>query len=1108
MTDDSLIGRQLANFRIEKAIGRGGMAEVYYGQDVKLERPVAIKVIDVRHRGDPAYAERFVNEAKAVATWRHEHVVQIYYADDEDGLYYFVMEYIDGQDLSKLIAHYREQGEYVPHQEVIRVGHAIAAALDYAHEKGIIHRDVKPSNVMVAQDGRVVLTDFGLALDVEQGSLGEVFGSSYYVAPEQARRSADAVPQSDLYSLGIILYEMLTGRVPFDDPSPTAVALQHVTAEPPPPRELNPNLSQETEAVLLKALNKSPEERYQSGQGLIEALQEALQVEEIGDEPPPVTVLSGPIAAEEESPDSLIGKQLDEYRLEAVLGRGGMARVYRGLDVRLNRRVAIKVIDTPFQTDPEYIKRFEREAQAIAQLEHPHIVRLYRYGEAHGLLYIAMQYIAGRSLNAVLAAHRQEEEQLSPADIRRITREICLALDYAHDKGVIHRDVKPSNIMLDEEGAVFLTDFGLALLTEVGTRGEILGSPHYIAPEQAISSAKVVPQSDLYSVGVILYELFTGVVPFDAAEPLDTAMLHVSEPPPPPREVQPDLSPELEAMLLKCLAKSPEERYPDGEALANALEETLPPAPEEVAPPVEEAEPSPPVAVVASQQTELKPGETPPEPEPAPEEKQEPEPAAKEETKPPEKEKVEEEEAESKPALPPVPAAVAAQTGQEAKEEPPSLVSAMTPANAPARVISRTMRDPDKRPIAYILLGGVALILIIILALFFLFWRGGERTESAQEAVLPAQESSTVTVTATATPEATAGQPVASEADTPTPAMNAPTPSLTPLPSPTETLPPSSTAMPSPEATATAIATTPAPTSTPAAAAIAPSPTASPSPTRTASPTPTPTPTPPIYRLAFTRWDGGKHTIWLVDTDGQNLQYLRDFGASPAWSPNGQFIAFRGEEGLSGQVGFGSGGIWRMNAFGGGLTQLKEDGNARMVAWGSIIAYDSIRGSDYRVYFVNSAGQEQAGAIPGEQPAWSPDGGWLVMRACRPNCGLWVVDRNDTAPRQLTWGASDGLPAWSPDGEKIAFSRGNITDIYVVNADGSEEVERLTEASGHDILPTWTPDSRQIAFRSARNGRWQIFIMNADGSDQQMIVDNAAVSDDWPLNHISVTELN
>ena len=280
MQNDPLIGRRLANFEVESVLGRGGMGQVYYGRDVKLRRPVAIKVIDARYRSDPGYAQRFVREAQTIATWRHENIVQIFYADDQDDFYYFVMEYIDGVDLARLLAEHKAEDTLLPHHEVLRICGAIAEALDYAHAKGVIHRDVKPSNVLVARDGRVVLTDFGLALDAEQGSKGEVFGSAHYIAPEQARNSSNAVPQSDLYSLGIILYEMLTGKVPFDDPSSATVAVQHITTPVPQPRKINPNLSAGVEAMLLKALSKLPQDRYQSGRQFMASVQDAMKPDE------------------------------------------------------------------------------------------------------------------------------------------------------------------------------------------------------------------------------------------------------------------------------------------------------------------------------------------------------------------------------------------------------------------------------------------------------------------------------------------------------------------------------------------------------------------------------------------------------------------------------------------------------------------------------------------------------------------------------------------------------------------------------------------------------------------------------------------------------------
>ncbi len=274
---DPLIGQQLANFRVERLLGRGGMASVYFGQDVKLERPVAIKVIEKRYKSDSVIAQRFVNEARMMAKWRHENIVQIYYADETQGYSYYVMEYVDGQDLSSIIEAYMEESSLMPITDVLRIGRAIASALDYAHRQGVIHRDVKPSNVLVAKDGRVLLSDFGMAMEVRDGSLGNIFGTPHYISPEQARRSADAVPQSDLYSLGVILYELLTGSVPFDDPSPASVALQHISESPPPPRKINPDLNPAVEAALLKALEKDPQNRFPSGAKLISALEEAFK---------------------------------------------------------------------------------------------------------------------------------------------------------------------------------------------------------------------------------------------------------------------------------------------------------------------------------------------------------------------------------------------------------------------------------------------------------------------------------------------------------------------------------------------------------------------------------------------------------------------------------------------------------------------------------------------------------------------------------------------------------------------------------------------------------------------------------------------------------------
>jgi len=299
---DALIGKQFNNFYIERLLGQGGMAKVYYGTDVGLNRPVALKVIDERWRDDETFSARFVSEAQTIATWRHNNIIQVYYAGKEEDIAYFVMEYIDGKDLTQFIHEYHSKGESVPYDITMSIIRSVADALDYAHSKGVVHRDVKPSNIMMSDDGRVVLMDFGLALDIQKGTIGETFGTPHYIAPEQAQDSSTATPKSDQYALGVIAYEMLTGQVPFDHESAMSVALMHITEPPPRPTSVNPSLTPEVERVLLKVLSKDPEQRFPSCQAFVETIEQ--------------TVLGRPTLIDDVSPTEM-GKILINPRAES-----------------------------------------------------------------------------------------------------------------------------------------------------------------------------------------------------------------------------------------------------------------------------------------------------------------------------------------------------------------------------------------------------------------------------------------------------------------------------------------------------------------------------------------------------------------------------------------------------------------------------------------------------------------------------------------------------------------------------------------------------------------------------------------------------------------------
>lgn len=264
------------------------------------------------------------------------------------------------------------------------------------------------------------------------------------------------------------------------------------------------------------------------------------------------------------------GQNLGPYRVLNQLGQGGMATVYKGYHPRLDRYIAIKVVHQAFLEDPAFLSRFEREAQIVAKLDHPHIVPVFDYAEHEGQPYLVMKYIEGRTLKNRLSAGALPLDQ-----IVNLMETVGNALDYAHKQGILHRDIKPSNIIIDNSGTVYLTDFGLARIAHAGestlSQDMLIGTPHYISPEQAMGRKELDARSDIYSLGVVLYELLVGRVPFSADTPYAIIHDHIYRPLPLPSAVNPEIPPEVERVLLKALAKDPAARYSSAVEMVNAF---------------------------------------------------------------------------------------------------------------------------------------------------------------------------------------------------------------------------------------------------------------------------------------------------------------------------------------------------------------------------------------------------------------------------------------------------------------------------------------------------------------------------------------------------------
>jgi serine/threonine-protein kinase len=261
---------------------------------------------------------------------------------------------------------------------------------------------------------------------------------------------------------------------------------------------------------------------------------------------------------------------LDRYEVGRLLGAGGMAEVFEGRDRLLARRVAIKVLQAQFVRDPSFLIRFKREAQAAASLSHPNIVGVYDTGTEDGTHFIVMEYVDGRTLKDAIRA----EGPLYPERAAEICADVCGALAAAHARGLIHRDIKPGNVMLTPEGKVKVMDFGIARATTSETitqTAAVVGTAQYISPEQA-QGQTVDYRSDLYSVGCCLYEMLTGTVPFTGATPVAIAYRHVREDPTPPRLLNADVPAPLEAVCLKAMAKLPDNRYQTAAELHDDLD--------------------------------------------------------------------------------------------------------------------------------------------------------------------------------------------------------------------------------------------------------------------------------------------------------------------------------------------------------------------------------------------------------------------------------------------------------------------------------------------------------------------------------------------------------
>jgi serine/threonine protein kinase len=551
--------KRLGRYELLDQLGKGGMGVVYRARDTKLDRPVAVKLLLVNLQDDGETRERFLREARAAGELNHRNIIKVYDFGEEGGRAFMVMELLEGASLNEFLKEHPDLS--LDRKLQIMIG--VCEGLAFSHTRSIVHRDLKPANLFITKDRQVKVLDFGLAR-VASSKLtrtGLVFGTPDYMSPEQVRGKV-VDERSDIFSLGAVFYQVLSGRKPFAAQAFPEV-MRNVLTEGPVSLthgEAPASLAR----VITRALQKDPLKRYQSVEELLADLR-GVDTNEPAE-----------VASSEGEP-----RQIGRYQILDRVGRGGMGVVYRARDPVLDRDVAIKSMLVDFGADQDARGRFQQEARAAARLQHPNIVTIYEFGEQDDSPYLVMEFLGGDDLEGLM----RRDPPLSLERRLNIVAQLCDGLAFAHEQGVVHRDIKPGNVRVLDDGSVKLLDFGIAIVQKLdGTSGTgtFAGSPGYASPEQLLME-HVDARTDLFSVGVVAYELMTGRQPFSGNTPPAIVYQVLNEEPPTLRAVAPKMPEALDKVISRALQKKPDQRWSSAQELGDAFRtvarevETTPP---------------------------------------------------------------------------------------------------------------------------------------------------------------------------------------------------------------------------------------------------------------------------------------------------------------------------------------------------------------------------------------------------------------------------------------------------------------------------------------------------------------------------------------------------
>jgi hypothetical protein len=793
----------------------------------------------------------------------------------------------------------------------------------------------------------------------------------------------------------------------------------------------------------------------------------------------------------------------NRYKIVEKLGSGGMAWVYLAQDLREQRQVAVKILYPQHSQDLSFLQRFMQEARLAMSLSEcgpmRQIVCVLDYGSDRDTHYLVMEYVPGEDLGRVLT----ERGPLPWQEALNIGRHVALALEHAHQQGVVHRDIKPGNIMITADGGVRVLDFGIARArgSPELTLSGFVGSPHYAAPEQAMGDVVDI-RADIYSLGIVLYRMLSGDLPFHGQTPWAIANQHIASPPPPLEKTCPDLPAPVVHLVRRAMAKRPEDRFQTPTELVKAIEEVL--AGHDL-PGAGPAITTLPVAEIYRRGQQAVEAQAWHEAVDLFNQVLNRDPGHREAAEGIRRASREirlaalyqaaermvqmaqwdeaivrlEEISEIAPGYRDVAALLAqTRTEQQALIEEESALSdyptqievpgtGHTPAPPHASRGDSDAPGPAPSPRRSGGSGRVWLgFLIAVLVMAVVAGGYGLLRTPA-----PAVAGVTDTPTASASP------------------LPSQLPSSTARPTATRATPPA-TEVARPTATPTPVDDTPAltPTWTPAGL---PSSTPAPASTLAGEPSP-PTAAKLAGQIAFPRFDParGTYDVYACLTDGTGCRRLVAEASQPDFLPDGSQLVVHSwksdEKGLVLHV-LSEQRIWR-------ITNQIEAARPSVDFQGKTYVYHSRQEADRQPRLYRTYGTEtrpivrEGSAVLGTSPSWLLDGRIVYGGCLRDSCGIILMWADGTHPRQIVAGNTEANPEASPDGRQVAFmsQRDGNWEVYTANLDGSG-LQRLTRNAANDGLPAWSPDGQYLAFASNRSGRWAVWAMQADGSDQRRL---------------------